>query len=118
MKKIEKRRRCWKPKTSSFDECDGSGIAIGGEGGGEAAVGTVASGESSTSSGDVLGVDCDHVKNGYFSDGCFHKPSRCEVPFYRWSEPANGGSKRKKTKNRKPKKTPYEKNMKVVYNSL
>lgn len=110
MKKFEKHRRCWKPKISKFAECDGGEAA----GSSSAASG----GEIGVGSSDVLGSNCNHVENGYFSDGCFHKPSKCKVPFYRWAEPANGGSKRKKNKHGKPKKTPYEKDMKIVHDDF
>lgn len=108
-----------------LDECDAGGAAAGGDAGG--AVGGDASSASGaadaggavgdsigTTSGEVLG-NCDHNDNfdGFFGKGCFHIPSRVRTPFHRW-EIANGGSRRKKDKNGKPKKTPYEKGMKVV----
>lgn len=72
------------------------------------------------STSDVLGDGCSHCKDGYFYDGCFHKPCPMPFPFYRWSAPANDGSKRKKTKKGKKKKFSYQKGMKVItsYNDL
>lgn len=94
-------------EADDVDECDGA--AAGGDVGGAA----VGGGEAGISSSDVLG-SCDHANTGFLGPGCFHVPSKCAVPFHRW-EICNGGSKRKKTKKGKIKRTPYEKNMKVVY---
>lgn len=63
-----------------------------------------------TNTEDVLGK-CDHVKNGYMGDRCFHIPAKAKVPWHRF-EMANGGSVRKN----KRKKTAYEKGMKIVAN--
>ena len=97
----------------NVEECDGGatagGAAAGGSGGDAGAI----SGGDGIASTDVLG-SCDHGSGGFLGPGCFHVPSKCAVPFHRW-EICNGGSKRKKTKKGKLKKTPYEKNMKVVY---
>lgn len=120
-------RRDWRPKKVA--ECDGGGA--GGSGGGAAgggdagaaagAVGADAgavsvAADNAISNTEVLGK-CDHSHGGYLGPGCFHIPSRCAVPFHRW-EIGNGGSKRKKTKRGKDKKTPYEVGMKVVYDML
>lgn len=103
---------------SLISEGDAGGAAAGGDAGGAAAGGDASAGGMSSS--DVLGDGCDHCKDGYFCDGCFHKPCPMPFPFYRWSTPANGGSKRKKTKKGKKKKYSYEKGMKVItsYNDL
>lgn len=60
----------------------------------------------------VLGK-CDHKKDGYMSKGCFHLPGRVKTPLHRL-EIANGGSKRKKGKNGKPKRYAHEKGMRVI----
>lgn len=106
-----------------FDECDGGGCvggdagggAVGGDVGG-AAVGDVgdAAGEmAGTSTAEVLGTN--EPGKGFFGKDNFYIPARARFPISRF-EIANGGSKRKKNKKGKPKKTPYEKNMKVVVN--
>lgn len=104
---------------SLISEGEGGGAAAGGDVGGVAAGGDASAGGISSS--DVLGDGCNHCKDGYFCDGCFHKPCPMPFPFYRWSAPANGGSKRKKTKKGKKKKRyAYEKGMKFItsYNDL
>lgn len=105
---------------SLISEGDAGGAAAGSDAGGGAVAGGDVSSASGISSSDVLGDGCNHCKDGYFCDGCFHKPCPMPFPFYRWSAPANGGSKRKKTKKGKKKKYAYEKGMKVItsYNDL
>ena len=111
-------------QASALDECDGGGAAGGDAGGGGAAVGgdagaAAASLDSGDTSGEMAGTSTAEVLGtnepgkGFFGKDNFYIPSRVKVPLYRW-EVANGGSKRKKGKNGKPKKTPYEKDMKVV----
>lgn len=94
-----------------IQECDGGAAAApaGDAGGAQAAPAAPAEGPMTTT-GDVLGK-CDHVKDGYMGDGCFHIPSKAKVPLHRF-EIANGGSVCKN----KRKKTAYEKGMKVVVN--
>lgn len=111
---LRPRRKCYRPP-ARIAECDGGGGAAGAAGGdgGGAAGGEAA---SAVGSADVLG-SCDHSDGGYMGDGCFHTGAKCEVPFHRW-EIGNGGSIRKKDKNGKPKKTPYERGIKVVYDNI
>ena len=105
-------RRSW-----HVSECDGGG-AVGGDAGGATAgaapcgdVGDVAGEMAGTTSAEVLGTN--EPGKGFFGAGNFYIPARAKHPLRRW-ECAYGGSKRKKGKNGKPMKTPYEKGMKVV----
>lgn len=116
-------RKCYRPNSKKVAECDGGAVGGGGDAGGApiasgglGAEGTAPVIDNATSSTEVLGK-CDHSHGGYFGHGCFHVPFKCSVPFHRW-EVGNGGSKRKKDKKGKPKKTPYEHGMKVVYDML
>lgn len=97
----------------NVEECDGGAAAGGAAAGGSGGDAGATSGGDGIASTDVLG-SCDHSSGGFLGPGCFHVPSKCAVPFHRW-EICNGGSKRKRTKKGKLKRTPYEKNMKVVY---
>lgn len=94
-----------------IQECDGGAAAApaGNAGSAPSAPSAPAEGPMTTT-GDVLGK-CDHIKDGYMGDGCFHIPAKAKVPLHRF-EIANGGSVRKN----KRKKTAYEKGMKVVAN--
>ena len=102
---------------SYVDECDGGGAATGGgDAGGAGAADGAASGDvaaemNGTSTADVLGT-C-KPGEGYMGKDNFYIPARAKVPLHRW-EAANGGSRRKKGKNGKPKKYEYEKDAKVV----
>lgn len=105
---------------SLISEGDAGGTAASGNSGG-AIAGDDASFSGGISSPDVLGDTCDHCKDGYFHDGCFHKPCPMPFPFYRWGVPANCNHKRKKAKSgKRKKKHSYEKGMKVItsYNDL
>lgn len=66
---------------------------------------------SGIKAGDILG-NCDHEKDGYMKDGCFHIPAKVTVPFRRWE--TVGGSKRKRDKFIKLKKYAYSQGTKVV----
>ena len=102
-----------------LDECDGGaavggdagGASIGGDAGAVANAGDVAGEMAGTTSAEVLGTN--EPGKGFFGKGNFYIPARAKFPMHRW-EIANGGSKRKKGKNGKPKKYAYEKGMKVV----
>lgn len=103
-------------------ECD-AGAAGGDAGGGVGAGDAGATADAGDSAADFTGITTTEVlgKNepgqGFFGKDNFYIPSRVIVPMYRW-EIANGGSRRKKDKNGKLKKTPYEKGMKVVVDML
>ena len=115
-----------------ISECDGGGAggdaggaaggdaggATGGDAGASIAAPANADAASGTSVVNVLG-NCDHETShdGYFGPGCFHVPSKAQVPCHRW-EIGNGGSKRKKDKKGRDKKYAYEKGMKVVVDML
>lgn len=100
-------------------ECDGGacaggdagGAVAGGDAGVAADVGDIAGEMAGTTTAEVLGTN--KPGEGYFGKGNFYIPSKVKTPLHRW-ELANGGSKRKKGKNGKPKKYDYEKGMKVV----
>lgn len=92
----------------AMNECDG-----GGDAGAAASVGDA--GGVAVSTGDVLG-DCSHGNGqGFMGDGCFHAPTMALPPYFR-HEICNGGSKRKKGKNGKPKKYIYDKKVKIIKN--
>lgn len=103
-----------------IDECDGGGAPAGGDAGGpgigDAGGVTVDAGDVS---GEMSGITTTEVLGtnkpgqGFFGKDNFYIPSRVKFPLHRW-EICNGGSKRKKGKNGKPKKYEYEKGMKVV----
>lgn len=105
----------------SFNECDSGAVGgAGGDVGGATAIGDgattadagdIAGEMAGTSVTDVLGKY--EPGKGVMGVGNFMIPARVKHPLHRW-EIANGGSKRKKGKNGKPKKYEYEKGMKVV----
>lgn len=103
-------------KSNGIQECDGG--AVGGDAGG-AAAGAASCGDAGDAAGEMAGTTSAEVLGtnepgkGFFGAGNFYIPARAKHPLRRW-ECAYGGSKRKKGKNGKPMKTPYEKDMKVV----
>lgn len=110
-------------KGYDMQECDAGGAVGGGAGGagdaGGAAPAPSASGDAGDVAGEMAGTTSAEVLGtnepgkGFFGPGNFYIPARAKHPLHRW-ECAYGGSKRKKGKNGKPMKTPYEKGMKVV----
>lgn len=80
---------------------DEDAVMAAGDGGGDAGAGEVVAADQGTSVDDVLGKDCDHQNspNGFFGGKCMHLPKNIL---------STDGSKRKK------KKTPYEKDLKIV----
>ena len=95
----------------NINECDGG--AAGGDAGAAIAAnaGDIAGEMNGITTAEVLGTN--EPGKGFFGKDNFYIPSKIAHPLYRW-EIANGGSKRKKDKNGKPKKYAYEKGMKVV----
>ena len=105
-------------QNDEVDECDGGGAGAGdaggasaGDAGAAADAGDIAGEMAGTSVTDVLGKF--EPGKGVMGVGNFMVPVKVKHPLHRW-EIANGGSKRKKGKNGKPKKYEYEKGMKVV----
>lgn len=108
---------------AKVDECDGGGAAGGDVGGaaagGDAGAGAAASADAGDIAGEMAGTSTTDVlgkfepSKGVMGANNFMVPAMAIAPLHRW-EIGNGGSVRKKGKNGKPKKTPYEKGMKVV----
>ena len=108
---------------AKVDECDGGGAAGGDAGGaaagGDAGAGAAASADAGDIAGEMAGTSTTDVlgkfepSKGVMGANNFIVPAKAVVPLHRL-EIGNGGSVRKKGKNGKPKKTPYEKGMKVV----
>ena len=98
----------------TIDECDGGDAGTGAscDASAVASDGVDTAAEMvGTTTTDVLGTY--EPGKGFMGKDNFYIPAKAKVPLHRW-EIANGGSKRKKGKNGKPKKYEYEKGTKVV----